>query len=215
MVTEEQIKEQYDRFMKLISEDSRKENLLKLYDTIGTRIIEAPASMRVYWHNCFPGGYLDHVLRVYDASLQIAKTYKNLGGSLTFNKQELTLATLHHDLGKLGDLENVYYIDQESEWHQKRGERYQMNRHIQFMHVPDRALFLLQHFGVEITQNEWLGIKLSDGLYEEANKSYLKNTLYPYPMHTSLPYIVHMADMMATSVERDQTRINFADDGTM
>jgi hypothetical protein len=211
MVTEEQIKEQYERFMSLIAEDARKDNLLKMYEVLGARLVEAPASPRVHWHNAFPGGYLDHVLRVFDASLRIAKTYKEIGGSLNFTKQELTMAALHHDLGKLGDGEQDYYVDQDSDWHRKRGEYYKHNEQIQYMQVTDRALWLLQKFDVELTQTEWIAIKLSDGLYEEGNKAYLKNSMYPYPMHSNLPYIIHAADMMASAAERDQTRISFED----
>ena len=215
MVTEEQIIEQHERFMNLISEDVRKDNLLKMYETIGTRLVEAPASPRVHWHNAFPGGYLDHVLRVFDASLRIAKTHKEIGGTLNFTKQELTMAALHHDLGKLGDVESPYYVDQDSDWHRKRGEYYKFNEHLQYMQVTDRALFLLQHFDIKLTQSEWLAIKLSDGLYEEGNKAYLKNSMYPYPMHTNLPYIIHAGDYLASVAERDQTRISFEDGGTL
>jgi len=214
MVTEEQIKEQYERFMKLIQEDSRNENLLKMYEVLGERLIEAPASSRIHFHNAFPGGYLDHVLSVYDAALRVAKLFKELGGVLNFTKQELTMAALHHDLGKLGDLDQPYYLDQDSDWHRRRGEVFKMNDALQFMHVPDRALFLLQHFDVKLTRAEWLSIKLSDGMYDDGNKAYLKHVPYPYSMHTNLPYIIHTADYLACSAERDQSRINLEDDST-
>ena len=46
----------------------------------------------------------------------------------------------------------------------------------QIMRVPDRALFLLasKHFGVKVSLNETLAIKLADGLYDEANTYYMK-----------------------------------------
>jgi len=215
MVTEEQVVEQYEQFMKLIGEDSRKENLLKMYEVLGTRLVEAPASPRVHWHNAFPGGYLDHVLRVYDVSLRLAKTFKEFGGILDFTKQELAMATLHHDLGKLGDNDQPYYVDQDSDWHRKRGEYYKHNDQAQYMSVTDRALFLLQSYDVKLTRAEWLAIKLSDGLYDDGNKAYLKNHMYPYAMHTTLPHIVHLSDYLASTAEHNQTRINFEDGGTL
>lgn len=212
MVTEEQIKEQYDRFMELIRADERAEPLEKMYESYGTRLVEAPASMRVHWHNCFPGGYLDHVLRVYDASMRTAKTFKELGGTLNFTKQELTFAALHHDLGKLGD-DDPYYLDQESDWHRRTlGEYYKMNPNMQYMSVTDRALYILQSYNIPVTRSEWLAIKLSDGLYEESNKNYLKNSMYPYPMHTNLPYIIHVGDFLSCNAERDQSQIGFSTD---
>ena len=38
------------------------------------------------------------------------------------------------------------------------------------MKVPDRGLWLLQHYGVKVTDKEYIGIKLTDGLYDDANK---------------------------------------------
>jgi len=208
MVTELQIKEQYETFMSLIEGDSRKETLSTMYTDFGMRLIEAPASGKTYYHNCFPGGYLDHVLRVCDAAGRVAVTLKNLGGRIDFTKQEMIFAALHHDLGKLGDLTNPYYVDQESDWHRKRGEYYKINDVLQYMTVTDRAMYILQHYGVTITEKEWLAIKLSDGMYDESNKPYLKNSMYPYPMHTNLAYIIHTADFLSTAVERDQSRIS-------
>ena len=40
------------------------------------------------------------------------------------------------------------------------------------MTVTDRALYLLQHFGIKMSEKEYIGLRLTDGMYEEANKSY-------------------------------------------
>ena len=212
MVTEEQIKENYTKFFEYLKDDSRIENIKKMYDAFGVRIVEAPASMRTYWHNCFPGGYIDHVVRVCETSVEVTRLFKKMGGTINFNKQELIFAALHHDLGKLGTPEYPYYLDQESDWHRKRGELYKMNDNVQYMRVTDRAAFLLQQFDIKLTENEWLAIKLSDGLYTEGNDPYLKTSHYPYAMHTNLPYIIHTADHLSATVERDQTRVNLEDE---
>ena len=39
------------------------------------------------------------------------------------------------------------------------------------MTVTDRAVWLLNHFGIELTQIEYLALRLTDGMYEEANKT--------------------------------------------
>jgi hypothetical protein len=127
-------------------------------------------------------------------------------GDVNFTKQELIFAALHHDLGKLGNPdEGPHYVDQDSDWHRKRGELYSINENLQYFNVPERALFLLQKYGIEITQTEWLAIKLSDGLYDEGNKAYLKN-FAKYAMKTNLPYIIHWADHLACRVESDKGR---------
>ncbi len=78
------------------------------------------------------------------------------------------------------------------------------------MKVTDGAAFLLQKYGIELTQNEWLAIKLSDGLYDESNKGYLMNH-GKYPMHTNLPYIIHWADHMSCVSERDPLKQEYVE----
>ena len=70
-------------------------------------------------------------------------------GNLNFTTEEVIFAALHHDLGKVGDMENDYYIPQESEWHRKnRGEIFTHNGALQYMTVTDRAIFLLNQFQI-------------------------------------------------------------------
>ena len=72
------------------------------------------------------------------------------------------------------------------------------------MKVPDRALWLLQHYGVKVTDKEYIGIKLTDGMYDEANKSYLMSYNPDFGLRSNMAYILHQADMMATHIEFDQ-----------
>lgn len=204
--TEEKIQQDYNKLMEYLQADPRWEQLEPLYAALQDELMIAPASGKVHFHNAFPGGYLDHILRVTDTALKIAGLYKNMEGDINFTKQELIFAALHHDLGKLGNPdEGPYYVEQDSDWHRKRGELYHQNENIQYMKAPERGLFLLQKYGVTVTQNEWLAIKLSDGIYDEGNKSYLIN-FAPYAMKTNLPYIIHWADHISSRVENDKTR---------
>lgn len=203
--TEEKTEENYKKFMEYIEADSRAENLKKLYQVFHDELISAPASARTYFHNCFPGGYLDHILRVTDIALKMAGLYKSMEGHVDFTKEELVFAALHHDLGKLGDENGPYYVDQDSDWHRKRGELYKYNDNLQYFKAPERGLVILQRHGIQVTDIEWLSIKLSDGLYCEGNDSYLKNN----GMKTNLPYIIHWADNMATRIEKTKNAVTF------
>lgn len=203
---EEKIQANYAKLMEYLQADPRWDKLKPMYDALQDELMIAPASGKVYYHNAFPGGYCDHVLRVVDTALHLANVYKKIGGDVDFTRQELVFAALHHDLGKLGNPdEGPHYVDQDSDWHRKRGSMYKHNENIQYMKVPDRALFLLQKYGVEITQKEWLGIKLSDGLYDEGTKEYFINFV-PYGMKTNLPRIIHWADHMSSQCENDNSR---------
>lgn len=201
-----EIEEKYTQFMAFIEMDSRSKELKAMYEIFGDELVTAPAAGKVHFHNAFPGGYIDHVLRVVTTSLEVAALYKKIGGTIDFTRQELVFSALHHDLGKLGHPEQgPYYVDQDSDWHRKRGEMYKQNENIQYMKAPDRGLMLLQKYGVTITEKEWLAIKLSDGIYDEGAKSYLINWA-PYAMKTKLPYLVHWADHMSSQSENDNSR---------
>ena len=102
-------------------------------------------------------------------------------------------------------MEHDYYIPQTSDWHRKnRDEIYTHNPALQYMKVPDRGLWLLQHYGVKVTDKEYIGIKLTDGLYDEANKAYLMSWNPDFGLRSNMAYILHQADMMATHIESDQ-----------
>jgi len=202
---EEKAKKNLEKFNAFLADDPRVDELDAMYDVFGEQLLSAPASGKAHYHNAFPGGYLDHVVHVAETSMKVATAYKAIGGEIDFTKKEMIFAALHHDLGKLGSESGAYYLDQDSDWHRKRGELYTYNGNIQYMTVTDRALYLLQKFNIKVTQNEWLAIKLSDGLYDDSNAAYLKNHSV-YPMKTNLPYVIHWSDHMACSAERDQTK---------
>jgi hypothetical protein len=75
------------------------------------------------------------------------------------------------------------------------------NEKIPFASVPDRGLFLLQSYGIQYTFNEMIAIQTHDGLYDEANKKYLTGFIPGQKPRTSLPYILHQADLMAARIE--------------
>jgi hypothetical protein len=198
----EKIQQDYAKFMEYVEQDSRAEQLKAFYKIFEDQLLSAPASAKVHFHNAYPGGYLDHILRVTELALKMASLYKTSNGFIDFTKQELIFAALNHDLGKLGTEDEPYYLNQDSDWHRKRGEMYKHNDSLQYFKAPDRGLMMLQKYGVSVTENEWLSIKLSDGIYSTGNDSYLKND----GMRVNLPYIIHWADHMATRIEKDKNR---------
>ena len=138
-LSEEQLTTLYDKFMGWIKEDSRSEPLLKMYEAIGDELLLAPASGKTHFHNAWTGGYIEHILRVTDTALKIAGLYKGMEGDINFTKQELIFSAIHHDLGKLGNPdEGPYYVEQDTDWHRKRGELYRHNQNIQYMKAPER-----------------------------------------------------------------------------
>ena len=69
------------------------------------------------------------------------------------------------------------------------------------MKIPERSLFLLQEIGVKVSQNEFIGIKIHDGLYDESNKFYFMSGMKETKLRSHLPLLMHQADHMAAQVE--------------
>ena len=181
----------------------RKQKLLDFYKKFEDRIILMPASHKKEYHSAFPGGYVDHVNRVVKAALSMSAVWEGFGCDMTtFTQEELVFAAINHDLGKMGDENNESYIPQTDKWRrEKLGEDYMFNKQVPFSSVPDRGLFLLQSHGVVYTFNEMLAIQTHDGLYDVANEKYLKAYMPEQKPRTSLPFIVHQADLMAARIE--------------
>ena len=165
-----------------------------------------PASHKKEYHNAFPGGYIEHVLRVIRCAIKQANLWEGEGCDMsTFTTEELVFAAINHDLGKIGTEEAEQYIPNDSEWHRKNlGKIYKYNPANDFMTVPDRSLFLLQGRGIKVSMNEYFGIKLHDGLYEDANKAYYISHTKESKMRTNLPIVLHHADHMASRIEYER-----------
>jgi|TARA_Y100000310_G_scaffold32745_2_gene31014 hypothetical protein len=205
----EKIQDNWEKLIQIIkntfTEEDRRQKILKMYRDLESRMIVAPASSRNYFHNCFPGGYVAHVLNVINFSQELHRLWKQSGASTdNYTEEELIFAAMHHDLGKVGDHEREHYIPNPSEWHRKnQGKLYNMNPEIQYMTVPDRSFWLLNYFEIKISINEFLGIKLADGPFDESNIHYFKSFVPEKQLKVNLPYIVHQADLMASRIERE------------
>lgn len=205
-LTAEQIQQNWidlEETIKTFISEPRRSKLLDFYSKYSERLIIMPAAHKKEYHNAFPGGYIDHVLRVIDCALKLNDLWIEMGvDSSTYTKEELVFSALNHDLGKMGDEENESYIPQTDQWRkEKLGEDYMFNSKIPFASVPDRGLYLLQSHGIQYTFNEMIAIQTHDGLYDEANKKYLYTFMPEQKPRTALPYIIHQADLMATRIE--------------
>jgi hypothetical protein len=204
-LTAEQIQENWKTFLSYIDSyigQPRANELTAFYNKYAERIMMMPASHKKEYHNAFPGGYVEHVNRVIKAALKINDVWEEFGVDKNYTVEELVFSAMNHDLGKMGDEENESYIPQTDQWRRdKLGEDYTFNTKLEFMSVPDRGLFLLTSHGITYSKNEWLAIKLHDGLYDDANKPYLMSWAPETKIRTSLVHIVHQADFLAAKIE--------------
>jgi len=137
-LTEEQIYSNWVSFQKLCQSisDNRRSPVLKMLDAISDELAISPASAKRDFHNAFPGGLVDHSLRVLRNAVKYSKAM-----NIDINRDSMIIAALFHDLGKIGDGEQPYYIKQTDAWRQdKLGEIYTHNDKLIYMSVPLRGL---------------------------------------------------------------------------
>jgi len=205
-LTAEQIQDNWNELMRVIETNissPRKEKLKAFYEQYADRLMLMPAAHKKEYHNAFPGGYVEHVLRVIRCAIKQANLWEDEGADMsTFTTEELIFSALNHDLGKMGSEDEDSYVPQTDQWRKdKLGEDYMFNTKVPFASVPDRGLFLLQSHGIQYTFNEMIAIQTHDGLYDEGNKKYLLSFMPEQKPRTSLPFILHQADLMAARIE--------------
>lgn len=207
-LTAEQIQENSNTIVKIVQKyvvSSRKEKILNMIEALNELTVLAPASGKDHYHYAFPGGYNAHVINVVRAAIKTKNLWEDLGATIDFTDEELIVSALFHDLGKIGDGEKEGYLPQTNKWRQDNlNESYIPNPELPFMLIQDRSLYILQKFGIELTHNEYLGIRLHDGIYDDSNKAYFISHNPDSKMKTNIVYILHQADFLAARIEYQQ-----------
>lgn len=194
-LTPEEIEQNWVRFRSLCERlGQRSSTVVAMLDELDERLCLCPASAKRDYHGAFPGGLVDHSLRVLNGVVALNKAY---GWNL--RKESMIVGSLFHDIGKVGmpgaGAEHDFYLLQTDGWRaEKLGEEYRYSDRIPYMTTPDRSVFLMQHYGVQLSCEEWLAIRCNDGFVYEPNK--------PYCLKVSpLVYAVMTADYVATCEE--------------
>src|SRR3990167_6080466 len=210
-LTPEQIVENWEKVIKIIHGEialDKRENLLKLYHHFQDRMLYAPASGKDFYHGAYPGGYLKHVIGVHQIALDLDGVIRKYSTQVDYTLEELVFTAINHDLGKIGDLKEPYFVEHNERWRKERGELYIHNPNIENMQVPHRSLWLLSQFDVKYNQKEMIAILLHDGMYDEGNKAYLVNYTEDRHLRSKLPTILHQADMLACQIEKDEYKVH-------
>ena len=216
----EQIESNWSELRKLINdtfEGERLEKINTLHDHFEERMTLAPASGKAWYHNAFPGGYVAHVLNIVQWAHKYYELFKDQGMYLDdITEESVTFAAMFHDLGKVGNMEDDYYITNTDEWRAKKLQQYyNHNPAIHYMTVTDRAIWILNQFQISMSESEYIGLRLADGLYNEQNNSYFFEGAEWKAMKTNLPHIISMADTSAARQEKEvfmfsgESRVDF------
>lgn len=157
-----------------ITDENNKAAMKRFIEENAQRLFTVPASPSVDYaaaHNCMPLGLAEHSLRVYKYFRKLVVEHKDLLDH-PVTQDDIIIAALFHDIGKMGDDKNPYYADQDSDWHRDRGMFYKMNPDIDYMRVQHRSLYLLQRYGFNVPIHVFKAVMLHDGMHDESNKYY-------------------------------------------
>ncbi len=172
----------------------RSKKITEMLNVFSDRVCMSPASSKIEYHNAFPGGFIDHSLRVLKNTVALAACFK-----LKVQKESLIISSLFHDWGKAGTVDNDYYLPQTSSWHRERGIMYTKNDKIKLSNAQ-LGLFTMSNFGIQLSEEEYMAILLNDGQYVEANKEYAMK-------ECSLALLVHMSDRWSSQCEKKRTSL--------
>jgi hypothetical protein len=184
----------YALFLKMCSKlGERSEAVTKMVEHMDERLLMAPASTKLSFHCAHPGGLVEHSLNVLRNLKKLIQLY-----DADISSESMIMVSLFHDWGKVGDLDEAYYLEQDSDWHrEKLGQMYKINEDIQSMPNAERGLWLMQHFGVQLTLDEWIAIRTNDGQGVDENKPY-------FGREPTLALLLQHADQMATKKEKEK-----------
>lgn len=176
--------------------DHRRSLVKDMLDTqVGESFMTSPASSRAEFHGCFPGGLLVHSVGVVDNLRKISSALC----PKRFSDETLVFVGLFHDLGKTGDGEEPFYVPNTSDWHVKKGMLYEINKDCRYMPTSERGLYILQKNGIELSAEEYLAIRLNDGMYTDENKGYSMK-------EPPLSLLLHWADRWSVEIEKESEK---------
>jgi hypothetical protein len=150
----EQIEQNWETFCKFVEGGlgERSEQIDNLLESLGERLATCPLSTKAE-----SGTLVDFNIKTLKACSVINNKFE-----LGLSKESMILCCLFRNLGLVGDLENDLFLP-EDKWHQDRGMLFKYNSEIQFMKPFDRTIWLLNHFRIKLTQEEFLAFLSGTG----------------------------------------------------
>jgi len=165
---EEKIRLNWEKYQ-MLSEKLGDENINIFLEFMGERLVMCPASLKENEYNSRPGGLIEH-------ALDVALAMKSINEALDLgvSTSSILKVGLFHEVGKIGDEENSWVVEQDSDWHrEKLKQNYKYNENAPKMSISHRTLYLLQKFNINLTQDEWIAIQIAPGSHYEENRFYV------------------------------------------
>ena len=162
----EKLLQQYEKYCSILSRVIPEDQAEKLTDGIGDRLAVSARGLTKE-DGGTPGGLVEFSLKVASAAKSASSSFGPASS--------LVKVALLHDIGRVGGLEEGtdLYLPQTSDWHRdKLGQFYKYNDNCPKMNIAHRSLWLLSHFGIELSREEWVAINVAQGMHLPENQFY-------------------------------------------
>ena len=154
----EKLLEQYEKFKSILVKVTNENCVKNLDEIFGEKIVLAPRGIKED-EGGYPGALIDF-------SLRFASESKSLAGKFKLDPKEAVKVSLLHELGKIGNTEHDFYIQQDSDWHrEKLGQSYKYNEQCSRVSVAHRTVWITQTSGIRLSEEETVAILSSQGFH--------------------------------------------------
>jgi hypothetical protein len=140
----------YESLLKKLNDD----NINKLIDSKGQRIIEASYSLKTKEPFCGIGGIVEY-------SLELAKTSNKISKALNYDidSSSIIKCALLSIVGRIGSLGFPRFIETTSDWHkEKLGQYYEWNDSCFRYNLGEMTLWFLQFYDIKLNWDEYTTI---------------------------------------------------------
>lgn len=193
--------EYYENVLLANTEDvDRKFKLKTLLKDHGERIALCPASTKEEYHNSYAGGLVDHSIAVLKNMYKLSMAYY----PDKYTKQQIAFFALLHDLGKIGNLEQDLYIPNTDDYNLRRGNNYFINKNITYIPIGLRTIYLLQHYCITLTDEEFLTFSYQDNINNNSDS-------FSFFKQPQLSLLLYQADTMSIFNEKNKEKVENAD----
>jgi hypothetical protein len=141
----------------------------ELYEFLGEDLWTSPASTNLQLHSCFPGGLVEHILKVTGYAVKINDT---LPEKLKVEKSSIVKVCFLHQIGKI-----KLYLLNNTDWEIKRGILYKFNEELTSMKISERSLFYCNQYGIKLSDVEFQAIMNFEKTDEDRQSRWYGNML--------------------------------------
>lgn len=186
-----------EKFIRYLKEYVHRDGVNSLIEWLNTNEFFSQSASTKY-HSSYPGGLVDHSVRVFERLLKRLKNeYGDTLEKCPYTRESIVIVSLLHDIGKT----NLYKMEQKNVkneagvWEQV--DVYVSNFDAMVCTTHEEESARLASKFINLTDDEYEAIRYHAGAWASDNDGYNGKTMKVFERN-SLAYFLHDADMSAT-----------------